>query len=269
MIVTVFQKTILDWYKKNGRHSLPWRYPALKFQKKGVLDPYKILVSELMLQQTQVDRVILKFTSFLKAFPTFDALANASTSTLLFEWKGLGYNRRALYLQRAACIIRDEYRGVFPRDPELIERLPGVGHYTARAVAVFSFNTPHVFIETNIRRVFLHHFFEGKTGVSDEQILSVVAKALWISDPRKWYGALMDYGALGLRDIPNPNTRSKHYARQSRFEGSTRHARATILNFVLQSNGGVSFPSIQKHLAKNSELSRYSEKTLSKGFCSL
>ena len=226
----------------------------------GSVDPYKILVSEVMLQQTQVDRVIPKFKAFLKAFPTLDALARAPLPQLLSEWKGLGYNRRALYLQRAARTIRDEYGGVLPRDPELIEMLPGVGHYTARAVSVFAFNTPQVFIETNIRRVFLYHFFDGKTGISDEQLLPVVAKALWITDPRKWYSALMDYGALGLRDVPNPNTRSRHYTRQTRFEGSTRHARATILDYVVQSQNGRDFLSIQRLLGQCDELSRHSKK---------
>lgn len=248
MTIPVFQKMILEWYAKNGRHDLPWRPPSLKLRRDGSVDSYKILVSEVMLQQTQVDRVIPKFKSFVKAFPNPERLASASTHTLLSEWKGLGYNRRALYLQRAAQEIVNGYKGVFPRDPKLIEELPGVGHYTACAVAAFAFNAPEVFIETNIRRVFIHTFFSGKDKISDGEVLPWVKKALWITDPRTWHSALMDYGAIALRTVPNPNTRSRHYVRQSRFEGSRRHARATILDTLLKKPEGADFVYIQKNL---------------------
>lgn len=261
MTIPAFQKKILKWYATNGRHDLPWRPPALKLRRDGSVDPYKILVSEVMLQQTQVDRVIPKFTSFLKAFPSPARLAGASTHTLLSEWKGLGYNRRALYLQRAAHEIVNRHKGIVPRDPKLIEDLPGVGHYTARAVAAFAFNSPEVFIETNIRRVFIHFFFAGRDKISDDEVVPWVKKALWITDPRRWYGALMDYGALAMRDTPNPNTRSRQYVRQSRFEGSRRHTRATILDILLKKPAGGDFSFIQKHIRETPALRTYARGT--------
>lgn len=228
-----FQKLILDWYKENGRHDLPWRPPALPKRRDGSHDPYCVLVSEVMLQQTQVDRVIEKYKEFLRVFPTMRSLANASIHDLLTIWKGLGYNRRALNLQRAARQIISDYRGVFPRTTADIEKLPGIGPYTARAVATFAFNQPHTFIETNIRRIFIHFFFHGRSKVSDTELMPFIEKALYRKDPYIWYSALMDYGALMMKDIPNPNKKSKHYARQSRFEGSRRYARAKIIDFLI------------------------------------
>lgn len=248
-----FQKKILDWYKKNGRHDLPWR-------KKTNQTPYRILVSELMLQQTQVDRVIPKYTAFLKKFPTAKALSQAATSRVLKEWQGLGYNRRALNLQKAAQYIQKELKDRFPKTVEELEKLPGVGPYTARAVSVFAFNNPEVFIETNIRRIFIHFFFnnppqpslklrEGENlpplkirggkgelleRVSDEELMPWIEKALYKKDPRMWYSALMDYGAIGMSDIPNPNKKSKHYTKQSKFEGSRRYARAKLVTYLLE-----------------------------------
>ena len=228
-----FQNTILNWYKESGRHDLPWRPPSLKPRPNGTLDPYKILVSEIMLQQTQVDRVIEKYKAFLRAFPTARKLATASIHNLLTIWKGLGYNRRALNLRKVAQQIVTDYRGHFPTDVTGIERLPGIGHYTARAIATFAFNQPHAFIETNIRRVFIHFFLSGRVSVRDTELMPLIEKALYKKNPRAWYSALMDYGALAMKDIPNPNTKSRHYARQSRFEGSRRYARAKILDYIM------------------------------------
>ncbi|MEK7648740.1 MAG: A/G-specific adenine glycosylase [Patescibacteria group bacterium] len=219
-----FQTAILSWYQKNGRHGLPWR---------ATRDPYRILVSEIMLQQTQVDRVIEKYTEFLGAFPTIKKLANAPVHDLLRIWKGLGYNRRALNVQKCVQKILSEYKGCFPSSVEDIEQLPGVGPYTARAVATFAFNQPHALIETNIRRIFIHFFFLDREGVSDAEIMPFVQKALWKKDPHAWYSALMDYGALAMKDVPNPNKKSRHYSKQSRFEGSRRYARAKILDYIL------------------------------------
>lgn len=252
-----FQQRILSWYRKNGRHDLPWRPPALKVRKDGSVDPYTILVSEVMLQQTQVDRVIPKFTSFIQRFPTADTLARAKIRELFSEWKGLGYNRRALYLHRAARMIAHEWGGVFPRDPAMIEQLPGVGPYTARAVAAFSFDAPHVCIETNIRRIFLHHFFPGKQGVLDAEILPFVEKTLWKKSPRAWYSALMDYGSLAMKHIQNPNIRSRQYVRQSKFEGSRRYARAKILDFIAQSQKAVSVEALANALSGDPLLEEY------------
>ncbi len=163
-----FQKTILDWFAKNGRHDLPWRQTT---------NPYRILVSEMMLQQTQVDRVKEKYREFLKVFPVPKKLAEASPAEVLAVWKGLGYNRRALYLKRAAEMIMHDFAGRFPRKVLDIQKFPGVGPYTARAVAVFAFNQPCTFIETNIRRVFLHFFFADKENVSDTELIPCIEKS--------------------------------------------------------------------------------------------
>ncbi len=223
--IHAFQKTILDFYRANGRHSLPWR----KTQ-----SPYRILVSELMLQQTQVDRVVPKYKSFLKKFPTSKSLAGAGVSDVLREWHGLGYNRRALYLKRAALKIENDFGGRFPKHFEAIRSLPGVGPYTAGALRTFSWNMPEVFLETNIRRVFIHFFFSHAKKVSDLAILQKIKMTLDHKNPRRWYWALMDYGALGLKKVSNPNRKSRHYLRQSKFLGSRRYARARFLVFLLE-----------------------------------
>lgn len=245
-----FQKTILDWFEKNGRHDLPWRKTA---------DPYLILVSEIMLQQTQVERVKEKYAEFLEHFATHRKLAKASPADVLRVWKGLGYNRRALFLQKAAQKINTDFKGHFPDSVEEMETLPGVGPYTARAVSVFAFNNPEVFIETNIRRVFLHFFFFGKEKISDAELFPFIKKALYKKNPRLWYNALMDYGALALSDIPNPNKRSKHYVKQSRFEGSRRYARAKILDFLLK-NKSASLPRLQEFFQTDQHLDAYIER---------
>lgn len=220
-----FQKTILAWYRKSGRHDLVWRKTK---------NPYHILVSEIMLQQTQVSRVVPFYKAFLKKFPTTRALARASSHEVLKAWQGLGYNRRALNLKRAAEMIEREYGGKFPKMPAHLEALPGVGKYTARAVYVFSENKPEFFVETNIRRVFLHFFFAGKNTVHDKEIFPFIESMLYHKNPRLWYWALMDYGALALKKIPNPNRKSRHYTRQPLFLGSHRYQRAKILSFILK-----------------------------------
>ncbi|KKU53341.1 MAG: hypothetical protein A3G60_03455 [Candidatus Ryanbacteria bacterium RIFCSPLOWO2_12_FULL_47_9c] len=225
-----FRSHILAWYKQYGRHDLPWRKTR---------DPYKILVSEVMLQQTQTDRVKEKYKLFLTKFPTVTSLARAPTRTVLAAWSGLGYNRRALYLHRATQKIARDFHGRFPQTPEMLEMLPGVGPYTARAVCAFAWNKPEIFIETNIRRVFIYFHFKNRARVPDSDILPMIARTLDHTNPRCWYWALMDYGAGALKEIPNPNRKSRHYTRQSRFEGSQRYARAKILQFVLAHPHGV------------------------------
>lgn len=252
METKAFQKMILGWYKKNGRHTLPWR-------SEHTPDPYHIFVSEIMLQQTQVDRVIPKYQHFLKTFPTLKSLADASVASLLGEWKGLGYNRRALNMQRAARAIVRTHGGVFPSDPETLEELPGIGPYTARAIAVFAFNEPHVFIETNIRRIYIHFFFQTSKKVSDIEIMPLVERTLYKKDPRVWYSALMDYGAGPLRQVPNPNKRSKHYTKQSRFEGSRRYARAKLVDHMVGIKKLQSLADIEKKFAHDQLLARHKE----------
>ncbi len=222
--IASFKQTVFDFYWTNQR-SLPWRETR---------DPYEILVSEIMLQQTQVERVVPKYQAFLKAFPSLERLAAAPVTDVLQLWQGLGYNRRGLALQKAAQKIMTEYGGVFPSTEKELIALPGIGPYTASAICVFAFSQPVTLIETNVRRVFLHHFFADKEGVSDKELLPLIEQALDRENPREWYYALMDYGSWLGKQVPNPNRRSKHYTRQSTFQGSNRQLRGAITRFLLQ-----------------------------------
>lgn len=224
--VQEFQSMILDFYRQEGR-SFPWRETC---------DPYEILVSELMLQQTQTERVVPKYLAWLETFPTAADLAAAPFPQVLAAWSGLGYNRRAGYLQSACRQVVEEWGGAFPRTVGELETLPGVGSYTARAVATFAFGQPEVFIETNIRSVYLFFFFSDQEKVSDSQLMPLIQATVYHQNPRRWYYALMDYGARLKKSTANPNRRSRHYSRQSRFEGSLRQARGAIVRSL--SRGG-------------------------------
>lgn len=225
-----FQKTIWGFYKKNKRN-LPWR---------NTRTTYRILVSEIMLQQTQVDRVLPKYKSFLSRFPTFASLAKASPADVIKEWQGLGYNRRALNLKRAAEIVTKEYKGKLPRDYDQLIALPSIGPYTAGALLTFIWNEPMVFIETNIRTVYLHHYADlrgrnaDKRGkISDADLIPLIEKSLPANGrARDWYYALMDYGSHLKKTIGNPNIKSKHYTKQSTFKGSNRELRGAILRLL-------------------------------------
>lgn len=219
---------LLVWahYRKHGRHDLPWRPPSLKLGKGREDDAlYRVLVSEMMLQQTQVERVIPFYKKFLKKFPTSARLASSSLASVFQTWQGLGYNRRAKMLREAA-------RELASRDirtvPEL-EALPGVGPYTARAIAAFAWNENVVCIETNIRTAIIHHFFPRRRSVADTELVEVLSRALPKGRAREWYSALMDYGAYLKRSGVSHNARSRTYVKQSRFSGSLREARGTIL----------------------------------------
>ena len=206
--------------------SLPWRETS---------DPYAILVSEVMLQQTQVTRVGNYYGRFLARFPDPATLAAAPLGAVLELWSGLGYNRRALALQRAAGAVVREHGGVIPADRDALLRLPGVGPATAGALLAFAFARPAVFIETNIRRVFLHQYFPAATTVPDAALLPLVARTLDRRQPRRWYYALMDWGAaLGQQRAGNPNRRSAHYSRQSPFAGSRRELRGRVLRLLAE-----------------------------------
>jgi len=218
-----FQELIWDYYHKFGR-TLPWR---------EITDPYAIFISEVMLQQTQVARVLMQFPLFMTQFPDFATLASAATSDVLTRWQGMGYNRRALWLKRAAEMVMADYGGELPSNAVELIKLPGIGPNTAGSIAGFAFNQPAIFIETNIRRTFIHHFFEDKEGIGDAEILPLIEKTLDWENPREWYWALMDYGANLAKTTPNPNRRSKHYARQSKFEGSRRQLRAELLRQLI------------------------------------
>lgn len=217
-----FQATILENFAQSGRR-FPWRETH---------DPYRILVSEIMLQQTQTDRVVPRYLDWLETFPTVEALAKAPFARVLEKWIGLGYNRRARYLQEACKSIVDEYGNAFPRTPSELEKLPGVGKYTASAVSTFAFGLPNAFIETNIRAVYLFFFYRDETGISDRELLERIDETLERNDPRTWYYALMDYGATLKKKIGNPNRKSLHYTKQSRFEGSLRQARGAVIRYI-------------------------------------
>lgn len=218
-----FQTTVLNYYQ-NHRRIFPWRQTK---------DPYKILVSEVMLQQTQAPRVIEKYQSFIQRFPNITALAKASTTAVLKEWQGLGYNRRGLALKQLAEIVIQKYHGKLPKNYDELISLPGVGPATAGDLLAFVWNKPAIVIETNIRAVFIHHFFKDQTNISDQAILPLIKKTLDITNPRRWYWALMDYGAFLKKAYPNPSRRSRHYTRQSPFQGSNRELRSKILKYVL------------------------------------
>ena len=221
-----FQTLILDYYRQAGR-SFPWRETR---------DPYAVLVSELMLQQTQTERVVPKYLAWLKEFPTAADLARAPFSQVLAAWSGLGYNRRAGYLQDACRQVVEEMGGVFPATAKELEKLRGVGAYTAGAVATFAFGRPEVFIETNIRSVYLFFFFsDGDGKVADSSLMPLVEATLYRQDPRRWYYALMDYGARLKKITANPSRLSRHYSRQSKFEGSLRQARGAIVRILANS----------------------------------
>lgn len=219
-----FREKIHAYFATHSRE-LPWR----KTQ-----DPYKILVSEIMLQQTQVERVIPKYLEFTKLFPDFHALRRASQKDVLAAWQGLGYNRRALALKRLAEIVVTRYEGKLPKDREQLAQLPGIGKTTAGEILAFAFNIPSPFIETNIRRVFIHEFFDGVEGVRDGEILPIVEATLDRKNPREWYWALMDYGSMLKKRVENPNRRSAHYSRQMPFGGSDRRIRGIIVRVLLR-----------------------------------
>lgn len=228
--IAAFRSAVWSHYRAHGRHALPWRKTR---------DPYKILVSEMMLQQTQVERVVPKYRSFLKEFPTVQALAKAPLLRVLKEWSGLGYNRRAKYLRDTAIQIIKTYDSMVPREYESLRALTGVGEYTACAVRVFAWNEPDTLIETNIRTALIHHFFQKYKGrsslkVKDADVMPVATKAAEGEDPRLWHWALMDYGSYLKRSGVKNNARSAHYAKQRAFKGSLREVRGAILKAVAE-----------------------------------
>ena len=217
-----FREAVHD-FARTGRRMMPWRETT---------DPYAILVSELMLQQTQTGRVGAFYSAFITRFPTFESLASSPFSEVLKQWQGLGYNRRARFLYDCASIVVSRHAGRLPSEVDQLKALPGIGPYTAAAVAAFAFGTPVSMIETNIRRVFIHFFFRGRGRVRDAEIMPLVEATLDRDDPRGWYYALMDYGASLVGLVPNPNRQSAHYNRQAPFAGSVREVRGRILHEV-------------------------------------
>lgn len=225
--VKKFQQEIMNFYAENKR-DLPWR---------AIDDPYRILVSEIMLQQTQVDRVLEKYLAFIEKFPTVHDLAAAELSDVLYMWQGLGYNRRGMYLHQLAGRVVHEWNGAFPIDPVQLQTLPGIGSYTAKAVSAFAYQTPVVLIETNVRTIFLYYFFHDQIDVHDKEIFPLIEKTLLKNNSRDWYYALMDYGSILKKKVGNSNKKSKHYTKQSKFQGSDRQVRGMILKFLLGKQG--------------------------------
>ena len=265
-------RVFVEFVAKKGRElyrDLPWR---------RTYDPYAIWISEVMLQQTQVSRVDGRWQRWLERFPTVDALAAAAPSDVLEEWQGLGYNRRALSVHRAAQAI-SEAGGVFPQDSKELVKLPGIGPATAAGIRAFAFNLHGVYLETNVRTVFLHELYPQAEGVPDSELVPLVELTCPASvedavdavaagadsavntaaetdetelTPRSWYYALLDYGAYLKKTIPNPSRRSKSHVKQSRFEGSHRQKRAELLRVLLahKDEGGAVFETLHQELCQ-------------------
>lgn len=204
---------------------MPWRQDTR---------PYYILVSELMLQQTQVDRVIPKFMAFIERFPDEATLASAPLADVLTLWNGLGYNRRARFLHESAKKIVHELDGTFPCNKDAVMTLPGVGKGTAGAIMTYAFNAVEPFIETNVRTVYFHHFFADHDTVSDRQIMEILERTIDQENPREFYWALMDYGSWLKRQGASRNKLSAGYKKQSPLKGSVREVRGQIVRLLTE-----------------------------------
>lgn len=233
--VADFRQIVWEYYHENKR-DMPWRANP---------NPYYVFVSEIMLQQTQVPRVRIKFAEFTQEFPDFGKLAAVPLSAVVRRWNGLGYNRRAKFIWQAANRIVSEHGGILPSTPEQLQTLPGIGPNTAGAIMAYAFNKPVVFIETNIRTVCIHHFFTDTDDVTDMQIKSIVQQTLPDQNVREWYWALMDYGTHLKATVGTYLQRSKQYKKQSIFKGSRREIRGEVLRQLLTSQPTT------KQLAKN------------------
>jgi len=224
-----FRKAVLGHYRDKGR-DFPWRRTR---------DPWRILVSEFMLQQTQTDRVFPRYEAWFLRFPDAASLATASLADVYGQWKGLGYNSRALRLRDSARAVCSDFGGRVPDTEGELRSLPGVGPYTARAVLAFAFNRPTLVLETNIRAALIFHFFPDAAVVTDRELEPVAMAVLDRDQPGRWYQALMDYGAWLKKREPNPSRKSAAYSRQSAFKGSLRQARGAILRCLSDSGGGI------------------------------
>jgi A/G-specific adenine glycosylase len=235
--IASFRERVLRHYAEHGR-SMPWREST---------DAYEILVSEVMLQQTQVARVLPAYERFLDAFPDPGALASAPLEVVLRQWQGLGYNRRAVRLRQSAELIVAEHEGQVPSEYEALLALPGIGPTTAAGVMAFAWGEPHPYIETNVRAALLHDFMPAEDDVPDTRLVPIFEATVDRDDPRTWLYALMDYGAHLKATMPNPSRRSRHYARQSPFEGSRRQKRSQLLRAAMD---GTSAPDELAHTAE-------------------
>lgn len=222
MEINEFREIVMSNYRQHGR-KFPWHGTH----------PWGVVVSEFMLQQTQTERVVPYWEKWMRLYPEPKYLAKASLDKALLEWSGLGYNNRCRNLKSSAEIITNEHKGKVPDNAKNLLMLPGVGPYIAGAIACFAYNTPEVFIETNIRSAVIHCFFSERDDVRDSEIFPILEKALDRDDPRTWNYALMDYGAALKKSGENPGRRSAHYARQSPFVGSFRQARGKVVKTLV------------------------------------
>ncbi len=211
---------------------MPWRRDTR---------PYYVFASELMLQQTQVDRVIPKFEQFIERFPDETVLASAPLAEVLRMWQGLGYNRRAKFLHESAKLVVK--LGGFPPDEAKLMALPGVGKNTAGAIRAYAFNQSAIFIETNVRAVYIHHFFADVPLVDDRDIRALLERTIDHEHPREFYWSLMDYGCYLKSQGVTPN-RSRHYKKQAPLKGSIREVRGQILTIL--SEGDTSMTLLEK-----------------------
>jgi A/G-specific adenine glycosylase len=237
---------ILAWYDARGR-SLPFR---------GTSDPYAVLVSEVMAQQTQISRVAPAWTAFMATFPTIGDLASASPADVLRAWRGMGYNRRALNLWRTARLVVEEHGGRLPSDRATLERLPGIGPYTARAVAAIAFRAPIGAVDTNVRRVLNRAVGGAIDAFSTGELQQLADAAVPADRPADWTHALMDIGATFCRttrplcaDCPavmacryaagesiDPSPRRTRGS-QSPFKGTSRWLRGRIIDRLREADG--------------------------------
>lgn len=217
--IQVFQKEILEWYTVHKR-DLPWRKTR---------DPYHILISEVMAQQTQLSRVIPKYEAWLQAFPTIEHLSKARVSDVLRMWSGLGYNRRALYVKRFAETVMSQFDGMIPKEIAVLKTLPAIGEYTARAIACFAYNQQVAVVDANVRKVIALKFFNG-TPPNQKKLQEIADQLLPKGKAYEWNQALMDYCSMVLKKdkVPVP--------RQSKFKGSYRYFRGLLLKTLLEKN---------------------------------
>lgn len=253
--ISLFQETVWQFYALNAR-DFAWRRTT---------NPYHIVVSEVMLQQTQTYRVAPKYELFVKELPDFQTLAHASVQTIYSLWQGLGYNRRALALQRLAQQVVNQHSGILPATVEELDALPGIGPATASSICAFAFNMPSVFIETNIRAVYLHHFFPGQVDITDTQLMPLIAQTVDIMNPRQWYYALMDYGVSLKQQFKNPSRRSAHHTKQSTFEGSERQLRGAVLR-LLNEKVMCAYQAIKEALDNDTRVEKVLQDLVKEGF---
>lgn len=226
-----FIEAVYGYYHEHQR-SLPWRnHHSSSTEDWG----YRVIVSEYMLQQTQVSRVIQKYSSWMNQWPTLRSFMSASFSDVVIVWSGLGYNRRSRYLYDTLRDIYRQYDGIVPNDQSLLESFAGIGKNTASAIRAYTYNAPVVFIETNIRSAYLYAFFKEHTDkVADDMILCKVHETLDTDQPRQWYYALMDYGTYVKKEYGNQLHKAIQHKKQSKFNGSQRQIRGMIVRTLAQ-----------------------------------